>query len=155
MASCIKAIRQETLEQINRLLVGMAREKRIEDGKTIRVFSDETVPAPEKVVSIFEEHTDIIVKDRRETLYGHKVCLTSGKSTLVTDCTILDGNPADATLAQQRINRGARPLHVAIATVLQELCMEFARDLQSLGDRATRTGLKSALSTSLPGVLSP
>jgi IS5 family transposase len=70
-----------------------------------RVFNDETVPAQEKVVSIFEEHADIIVKDRRETLYGHKICLTSGKSTLVTDCTILDGNPADAILAQQMIDR--------------------------------------------------
>lgn len=30
-------IRQEALEQINRLLVGIAQEKRIEDGKTIRV----------------------------------------------------------------------------------------------------------------------
>ena len=37
LASCIKAIQQETLEQINRLLVGIAQEKRIEDGKTIRV----------------------------------------------------------------------------------------------------------------------
>lgn len=237
LASCIKAIRQETLEQINRLLVGIAQEKRIEDGQTIRVdttvveanihppldsnllldsvrvvtrlmgraqqilgadvtfpnrkrrakrralailsapskqtrkplyrdllvvaaetlqfagrtvaaidrvvaggsltlpdrlaalgirkelvhytalarrvmgqterrvFNDEAVPAQEKVVSIFEEHTDIIVKDRRETLYGHKICLTSGKSTLVTDCTILAGNPADATVAQQMITR--------------------------------------------------
>ncbi len=31
----------------------------------------------EKVVSVFEEHTDIIRKDRRETLYGHKVSLTA------------------------------------------------------------------------------
>src|SRR5258708_7533050 len=38
-----------------------------------RVFNDETVPAPEKIVSIFEPHTDVIRKDRRDTLYGHKV----------------------------------------------------------------------------------
>jgi IS5 family transposase len=82
---------------------GLAR--RVMNQTERRVFNDETVPAQEKVVSIFEEHTDIIVKDRRETLYGHKICLTSGKSTLVTDCTILDGNPADATLAQQMIDR--------------------------------------------------
>jgi IS5 family transposase len=70
-----------------------------------RVFNEESVPAREKLVSIFEEHTDIIVKDQRETLYGHKICLTSGRSTLVTDCTILEGNPADSTLAQQAIDR--------------------------------------------------
>jgi len=70
-----------------------------------RVFKEERVPSSEKVVSIFEEHTSIIVKDRRETLYGHKICLTSGCSTLVTDCKILEGNPADSTLADTMIDR--------------------------------------------------
>jgi transposase, IS5 family len=70
-----------------------------------RVFQGESVPAREKLVSIFEEHTDIIVKDQRDTLYGHKICLTSGRSTLVTDCMILEGNPADSTLAERMIDR--------------------------------------------------
>lgn len=70
-----------------------------------RVFEEQSVPATEKLVSIFEEHTDIIVKDRRDTLYGHKICLTTGRSTLVSDCTILEGNPADATLAVTMIDR--------------------------------------------------
>src|SRR5260370_24145529 len=46
-----------------------------------------------------------MVKDRRDTFYGHKICLTSGRSTLVTDCAILEGNPADSTLAEQMIDR--------------------------------------------------
>lgn len=50
-----------------------------------RVLYGESVPAQDKIVSIFEPHTDIIVKDRRETLYGHKVCLTMGASGMVTD----------------------------------------------------------------------
>jgi len=70
-----------------------------------RVFLGEQVPAVEKVVSIFEPHTDIIVKDRREPLYGHKICLTSGASGLVTDVVVEDGNPADATLAVKMIER--------------------------------------------------
>ncbi len=70
-----------------------------------RVINEERVPADEKVVSIFEEHTDIIRKDRRETLYGHKVCLTGGPSSMILDCLILDGNPADATLAETMIDR--------------------------------------------------
>jgi IS5 family transposase len=74
-----------------------------------RVLQGQSVPSGEKLVSIFEEHTDIIVKDRRDTLYGHKICLTTGRSTLVTDCVILEGNPADATLAEQVIDR-----HIAI-----------------------------------------
>src|SRR4029078_2176251 len=53
-----------------------------------RVILGETVPATEKVVSIFEPHTDIIVKDRRDTLYGHKVFFTGGTSCLIVDwCT--------------------------------------------------------------------
>ncbi len=36
-----------------------------------RVIQDESVPASEKIVSIFEEHTDIIIKDRRDIYYGH------------------------------------------------------------------------------------
>jgi IS5 family transposase len=70
-----------------------------------RVLLGEQVPAGEKVVSIFEPHTDIIVKDRRETLYGHKICLTSGASGLVTDVVVEEGNPADSTLAVKMIER--------------------------------------------------
>jgi len=70
-----------------------------------RVLLDETVPPDEKVVSIFEEHTDIIVKDRRDTYYGHKICLTSGKSGLFLDCVVQDGNPADSELATEMIAR--------------------------------------------------
>ncbi len=70
-----------------------------------RVLLGETVPAAEKVVSIFEDHTDVIVKDRRDTYYGHKVCLVSGKSGLFLDCVIEDGNPADSELAREMITR--------------------------------------------------
>jgi IS5 family transposase len=62
-----------------------------------RVFDGETVPAPQKIVSIFEPHTDIIRKDRRETLYGHKVFLTGGASGLIVDCVVERGNPPDST----------------------------------------------------------
>jgi len=61
-----------------------------------RVFRGEQVPVSEKVVSYFEMHTDIIVKSRREVVYGHKVFLTSGKSNLILDCLIERGNPADS-----------------------------------------------------------
>ncbi len=70
-----------------------------------RVFLEETVPAGEKIVSIFEEHTDIIIKDRRDIYYGHKICLTSGTSGLFLDCVIEDGNPADSELAVEMIER--------------------------------------------------
>lgn len=62
-----------------------------------RVLQDEKVPAEEKIVSLCEAHTDVIVKDRRDTYHGHKIFLTTGASNLILDCVIPKGNPADVT----------------------------------------------------------
>ena len=79
--------------------------KQVIDQAQRRVLGGEQVPASEKIVSIFEPHTDVIVKDRRETLYGHKICLTAGASGLITDVVVEDGNPADSTLAVNMVRR--------------------------------------------------
>ena len=70
-----------------------------------RVLMGESVPSSEKVVSIFEEHTDILKKDRRDTIFGHKICLTGGASNLILDCLIVRGNPADTDLAIPMLDR--------------------------------------------------
>ena len=57
----------------------------------------ESVPNEDKIFSIFEDHTAIIVKGSREVQFGHKVNLATGKSNLILDCQILEGNPADST----------------------------------------------------------
>lgn len=61
-----------------------------------RVFQGEKVPATEKIVSLFEAHTDIIVKGSREVQYGHKLNLSTGRSGLILDVVIEEGNPADS-----------------------------------------------------------
>lgn len=53
------------------------------------------VPNEDKLFSIFEDHTDIIVKGRREATFGHKINLATGASMLIIDCKILNGNPGD------------------------------------------------------------
>lgn len=65
----------------------------------------EKVPNEEKLFSIYEAHTDIIVKGGREALFGHKVNLTTGRSPLIIDCKILDGNPSDTRAYGGVINR--------------------------------------------------
>lgn len=70
-----------------------------------RVLEGESVPAADKIVSIFEPHTDIIVKDRRDTYYGHKLALSTGASSLVLDCVVEEGNPPDSKLAVKMIER--------------------------------------------------
>jgi len=61
-----------------------------------RVFHGEQVPASEKLVSLFEPHTDIIIKGQRDIDYGHKINLASDKRGLITAVMIEEGNPKDA-----------------------------------------------------------
>jgi len=96
-------------ERLRRLAFALNRYarllERVMDQTERRVLQGQSVPAGEKVVSIFEAHTDVIVKDGRETLYGHKVYLTGGASGLVLDCVIEAGNPADSTLSTPMLQR--------------------------------------------------
>jgi IS5 family transposase len=116
-----------------------------------RVIQGETVPADQKVVSIFEEHTDIIIKDSRDTHYGHKICLTGGASNLILDCVILEGNPADTDLVEQMLDRqeqiyGRYPLKVAFDggfASKDNLAKAKARDIKDVCF-AKKRGLKEA-----------
>lgn len=62
-----------------------------------RVLQQEKVPASEKIVSIFEAHTDIIRRNKahKPTEYGHKVWLDEVDGGIVTRWDVLDGNPND------------------------------------------------------------
>jgi len=61
-----------------------------------REIKKEAVPNDEKLFSIYELHTDIIVKGSRDVQFGHKVNFSTGKSNLILTCDILEGNAADA-----------------------------------------------------------
>jgi len=62
-----------------------------------RVLDQEKVPAGEKIVSIFEPHTDIIRRNKahKPTEYGHKVWLDEVDGGIVTRWDVLAGNPND------------------------------------------------------------
>jgi IS5 family transposase len=81
--------------------------KRVLSQTERRVLRGEQVPAGDKVVSFFECHTDVIVKGRRDTRYGHKIFLSGGRSGLILDCVIARGNPADAALFPDLLSRQA------------------------------------------------
>lgn len=61
-----------------------------------RVINGENVPSSEKIVSLFESHTDIIIKGFRDVQYGHKINLSTEKHGLITCLSIEKGNPADS-----------------------------------------------------------
>lgn len=65
----------------------------------------ESVTNKEKIFSIHEPHTDIIVKGSRDVQFGHKINLSTGTSNLILDCEVLDGNPSDSKLLPVVLDR--------------------------------------------------
>ncbi len=96
---CTAHLLAQKLERAMRILI------KVVDQTERRVFKGETVPASEKIISLFEVHSDIIVKSRRDTEYGHKVFFTGGASNLILDCIIPRGNPADSDLYRDLLTR--------------------------------------------------
>jgi len=78
----------------------------------------EKVDNEDKLFSIYEQHTDIIVKGGRKVEFGHKINLATGKANLILNCDILRGNPSDSKLYTGSIdkvkqNYGRTPRDVA------------------------------------------
>ena len=95
-----KAAKQ--LEALEKLLAIMEKIYSMAERKEIL---KEMVSAEEKVFSIYEVHTDIIVKGKRDVQFGHKINLGSGKSNLILTCEIVEGNPKDSELYQPTIEK--------------------------------------------------
>jgi IS5 family transposase len=90
-----KIIARGIQEELTKLLSLM---EQVYDVTYRKEIAGEKVPSEEKIFSIYEVHTDIIVKGQREALFGHKINLAAGKSNLVLDCQVLRGNPSDKSL---------------------------------------------------------
>jgi IS5 family transposase len=82
---------QQTLETF------LPRAEQVIDQTTRRILQGEQVPGYEKIVSLFEEHTDIICrgKESHPVEYGHKIWLNEVEGGLVSHYRILEGNPSD------------------------------------------------------------
>jgi IS5 family transposase len=85
-----------------------------------RAFDGEKVPKVEKVFSIFEPHTELIMRGRRDhpVEFGHKVLLTQAKEKFITDYLVLKENVNDDALLPLVLDRheekyGRRPNSIA------------------------------------------
>lgn len=101
----VTPLHERRRSQLGTLLPRVAQ---VIDQATRRVLQGEAVPAEEKLVSLFEAHADVVVKDRRETYYGHKIFITTGRSGLILDCVIPKGNPGDVTWTVELLRRQQR-----------------------------------------------
>ncbi len=70
-----------------------------------RVLKGEKVEAKDKLVSIFETHSDILAKGKRKVVFGHKILLSGGESNLILDCMVERGNWSDAEYFGKGIDR--------------------------------------------------
>lgn len=85
-----------------------------------RVMGGEQLPVEQKLFSIFEPHTDLIMRGKQRTPveFGHKVRLVECGNGLITDYEILDGNPSDLdhikpTLEHHQQRFGSAPRSLA------------------------------------------
>jgi IS5 family transposase len=76
----------------------------------------ETVPACERVFSLFEQHTELIKRGRRQkpVEFGHKVLLCESAEKFITDYEVYEKQEADCELTESVIKRheklfGERP----------------------------------------------
>ena len=94
--------------------------RRVVDAARRREFDGEKVPHDEKVFSIFEAHTEMIKRGRREKPieFGHKVLLTQSKEKFITDYVVFERNESDQKLLPMVLERheqkySTRPKSVA------------------------------------------
>lgn len=118
----------------------------------------ETVPAAERVFSIFEPHTELIKRGRREKPieFGHALLLCQTPEKFITDYEVFAERPADCTLTEPVIQRheklfGQRPEVVAAdkgfcpdaakyAELEQQVgTLAIPRRMQDFADKVLRT----------------
>jgi len=94
-------LQEKTVRQVQKLArtleTFIPRAQQVVTQTIRRVLQQEKVPALEKIVSIFEPHSDIIQRNKahKPTEYGHKVWLDEVDGGIVTRWDVLDGNPGD------------------------------------------------------------
>jgi IS5 family transposase len=64
-----------------------------------RVLGGEQVSAADKIISLFEPHTDIIRRGKagRSAEFGHKLWLDEADGGIVSSYRVLEGNPSDSS----------------------------------------------------------
>ncbi len=91
---------------VTHLTTFLPRVQQVIDQTTRRVLKGQSVPAPQKLVSVFEPHTAIIRKGKpgHDVEFGRAVWLDEVEGGIVTRFAVLDGNPPDADQLQPSLD---------------------------------------------------
>jgi len=86
-----------------------------------RRFKGEKVPHEEKVFSLFEPHTELIKKGKKDKPmeFGHLIFLTQTREKFITDCILYEKSPSETTMLPEVVERhedqfGRKPLGIAM-----------------------------------------
>ena len=121
---------------------------RVIDQTQRRVYGEETVPAAEKLVSLFEPHTSIIVKGERDIQYGHKINLATQPDGFITYLNIEEGNPADSNLYHPVLQACQQQYGQLPSAVVADGCYASRENVK----RANELGVKKNVFSKLVGL---
>jgi IS5 family transposase len=105
-----RALEQQGTASARRLVTHLTsflpRVRQVIDQTTRRVLRGQSVPAPQKLVSLFEPHTAIIRKGKpgHEVEFGRVVWLDEVEGSIITRFAVLAGNPPDADQLQPSLD---------------------------------------------------
>jgi len=97
----LETLKEETSAQAARLRATLEtfipRAEQVIDQTVRRVFEGEKLPPQQKLVSIFEPHSDIVKRGKahKDTEFGHKVWLDETEGGIISGYRVLEGNPSD------------------------------------------------------------
>jgi len=99
------AMRIEVMGPLGEMEKVLRLAKQVYEQAERRVMRGEKVPADEKLVSIFETHTDIICRGKShcKAEFGHKVDFATGRSGLVLRYEVFEGNPGDNEVIERAL----------------------------------------------------
>lgn len=95
---------------VQELLEYAPRIERVIDQTQRRVFDGETVPAREKVYSIFEPHTELLIrgKARKPVEFGHMVLVGQTREKFISQYRVLEHRVADTALVDEAVQTHER-----------------------------------------------
>lgn len=95
LTTTTNAVAQRCADRLEELVPRVAQ---VIQQTTRRVFQGEKVPAPEKILSVFEPHTAILCKGKpgKPVEFGRMLWLDEVEGGIITRYQILDGNPDEA-----------------------------------------------------------
>ncbi len=101
--------------QVGLILTGFVNElehyrpltERVVDQASRRIVQGEKVPNAEKVFSIFEEHTELLIRGKvaKPIEFGHMVLLQQVEEKFITDYDVFERRPTDESLVDAILER--------------------------------------------------